>query len=369
MSVRTGMKKNTFAVFVTLLLSTGASADIEIERLGQKTLETLPDHTLIVNTFSDRAVLFNADNAEMLGMLSLGIQARGGIEINREDGLLYVVETYFTRHTRGERTDVVTSYDIKTLSAVSEVIIPPKHSSGNAVQPYNGILGNNQLMLVNNITPAMSVSVIDLQNQTFLGEISTAGCGLVYPIAGLRFLALCGDGTSQMIELDAKGNEKRRARSKVFFSLEDDPLMEKGVKTADGWLFSTFKGKVFRISYENDFVIEEILQLGDEWRIGGIQPLAWHKRSNLLLALMHEGGDNSHKDDGTEVWMYDLSTSRLVHKLILESSAGAIQVSQDASPLIYAGSVGEGKVGVYDLAKGKHLRDLIVSLPSLLHNL
>ena len=78
-----------------------------------------------------------------------------------------------------------------------------------------------------------------------------------------------------------------------FFDLEDDPLMEKGVKTPDGWVFNTFKGRVFRISYQGAFEIEELFTITDEeglWRVGGMQPLTYHAGANLLLALMHQGG-------------------------------------------------------------------------------
>ena len=42
---------------------------------------------------------------------------------------LYVTATYRSRGTRGERTDVLTIYDKRTLAPTSEVVIPPKRAS------------------------------------------------------------------------------------------------------------------------------------------------------------------------------------------------------------------------------------------------
>ncbi|MDA0979357.1 MAG: amine dehydrogenase large subunit, partial [Proteobacteria bacterium] len=168
--------------FLLLILTAAvANAEIPAERYGQITLDTLPANGLLVNTFSDRTLVFDADRQQILGMLSLGIGANA-VEVDREQGRIHVAENYFSRHTRGTRTDVITSYDIATLAPVAEIEIPPKHASGSPLRHYSGVLksGDSSLMLVMNITPAVSVSVADLKSGRFLGEISTAGCGMIY---------------------------------------------------------------------------------------------------------------------------------------------------------------------------------------------
>ena len=69
--------------------------------------------------------------------------------------------------------------------------------------------------------------------------------------------------------------------------------------------------------------------------MGGIQPLAYHEGGNLLLALMHPGGKDTHKNPGVEVWYYNLATGQRVHRLTLENAAFTIQVSQDDAALLY----------------------------------
>src|SRR5262249_18363800 len=53
------------------------------------------------------------------------------------------------------------------------------------------------------------------------------------------------------------------------------------------------------------------------WRIGGGQLLAVHQASGRLYALMHQGGPDSHKAAGTEVWVYDLGTRKRVQRVAM----------------------------------------------------
>lgn len=352
-----------------------AVADVALENYGGTTLDEISKHTVTINTFADQLIVFDADNQRVLGTISLGSYTNA-LEIDRKKSVIHAAETYLSRHTRGERTDVVTTYDINTLSAVSEIVIPPKHAGGYPMRHYTGIIrdGDVELMLVVNITPAVSVSVVDLGRSEFTGEIMTAGCGLVYPSDGLSFLQLCGDGTAQHIRLGPDGSEQARVRSDVFFDLQVDPLMEKGVRTPGGWVFNTFKGDVFKVSVSEDKIVtQKLFQITDEansWRVGGLQPLAYHTGNNLLLALMHQGGEATHKDPGTEVWYYDLTTGRRVHRLTLANLTTSIQVSQDDDARIYAGSTITSELVVYNLRTGNRTGGLTgLPLPTILQNL
>lgn len=356
-----------------------ASAEIPNEKYGQLTIDQLPKRGLVVNTFDLKTLFFDADTQQVLGIISNGIGANA-FEVDREKGVIHTAETYLTRHTRGERTDVISTYDLRTLSPVREIRIPPKHASGSPQRYYSGVVSSDsvQLMLVTNITPAVSISVADLNSGEFLNEIPTAGCGLVYPADALSFFQLCGDGSAQLIQLNDKGDELTRIRSEVFFDLEDDPLMEKPARQGAGWVFNTFKGKVFRLTTkDNRIEVTSLFTVGDEsgdesgdWRIGGMQPLAIHEPSNLLLLLMHQGGEGTHKDPGTEVWYVDLATGRTSHRLQLDTPANSILVSPDTAALLYTSSIVEDRVHIYDL-KTTVLQGVLTELgaPTILQNL
>ena len=361
-------------IMLSLGATTQVTAEIPPETYGVLTLESMPEHGLLVNTFSGSTLLFNADTAQVLGTVSTGIGANA-YEIDRDAGVIHTAETYLSRHTRGTRTDVISTYDLRTLSPKNEIVIPPKHASGSPQRHYTGILqdNNNQFMLVTNITPAVSISVVDLAKGKFKNEVFTAGCGLIYPLPSLQFLQLCGDGTAQLIGLDSNGNETHRTRSAAFFSL-DDPLSEKGVKTKTGWLFTTFSGKVFEITVTGDNIkAEHQFDIADDasgWRMGGMQPLALHKNLGVLLALVHEGGEDTHKDQGSQVWYYSMADGRRIHQLILAHETSAIEVSQDDNALLYAGSIMQGLVDIYDLKTARRTGTLDnIELPALLQGL
>ncbi len=44
--------------------------------------------------------------------------------IARDNSAVYVAETYWSRGSRGDRTDVVTFYDSRTLEVTGEVLLP-----------------------------------------------------------------------------------------------------------------------------------------------------------------------------------------------------------------------------------------------------
>ena len=357
-----------------LVVCLPVSAEIPTETLGTETFKDAGPHGILINSHAARAEIFNPDTGQFLGQLALGIGANA-VEVDTRNQLFHVAETYFSRHTRGERTDVVTSYDFKTLSAQSEVGIPNKHSSGSPIRSYTGLTDDARFMLVNNFSPAQSISVVDLRKSLFAGEIATPGCGLVYPVGARAFLQLCGDGMMQLISLNRDGKEKSRGRSEKFFSVIDDPVMEKAVRTDRGWVFSTFSGNLHRVSVTGEAIaVEALFNLdkdGEGWRPGGMQPVAYHASSDLLLALMHQGGADTHKDPGTQIWIFNLATQRLMHRMKLENIATAIAVSQDDKPVIYSAFVGSTALDVYDLRRGSKVNSItnVTQTPTIIQNL
>ncbi|MEE9280620.1 MAG: amine dehydrogenase large subunit, partial [Myxococcota bacterium] len=128
-----------------------------------------------------RSALMDGDTGTFLGMLSAG---KGHIvPVFAPDGdEIYLVETHFARTWRGERTDVVAVYDGRTLGDRGEIAIPPKranyppHAAGSVALSDDG-----RFLAVFNLTPATSVSLVDVRARSFLREVATPGCSLVYP--------------------------------------------------------------------------------------------------------------------------------------------------------------------------------------------
>jgi methylamine dehydrogenase heavy chain len=73
---------------------------------------------------------------------------------------------------------------------------------------------------------------------------------------------------------------------------------------------------------------------------------------------MHIGGEDSHKDPGTEIWVYDLASKRRTQRIALKDPATSIAVTQDAKPLLFAIFIAAPKLDVYDATSGKLLRSI-----------
>jgi methylamine dehydrogenase heavy chain len=329
-----------------------AYAQIEPEQL---TVATLPDPTpkwLIIKSIFGPFHILDGDTQHVKGVVS-ATPLTPALQPYMERGELYAAETHFTRTYRGERTDVVTIYDAKTLLPKGEVIIPPKIES-LWFRHHIGLMGDGRHLAVFNMTPAQSISIVDVVDREFDGEISTPGCAMIMPAAERAFLMICGDGTLQLIELGRNGSEDNRTRSRRFFTIDDDPVFDKPVKSADGWTLISYAGKIFDVTVDGSQVdVSEPWSLMTEediaetWRVGGSQPWTVHRPSGLLYVLVHQGPIDTHHDPGTELWVFDSGTQQRIHRAKLAVPGTNLLVTQDEEPILYVGNE-KGQLEVRD---------------------
>jgi methylamine dehydrogenase heavy chain len=299
----------------------------------------------------------------MLGMLSTGFNFNG-VVIGKGAEILSP-ETYFARGTRGARTDVVTFYGARTLSPVGEVVIPPKRASTMPMLANTPLTDDLRFLLIYNFTPAQSVSVVDVPARKFVGEIEIPGCALIYPTGPRSFFSLCGDGTAMQVQLGDDGKAIKKNRTAKLVDPVNDPVTEKAVRDGNGWIFVTFTGMAVRIEAAGGNLRGtegwSLLDAADRkasWRPGGLQHLSLHAATRRLYSLMHVGGDYSHKDPGTEVWVYDAGAKRRTQRIVLKAPATSIVVTRDAKPLMFTSFMGASSVNVYDAMSGKFLRSI-----------
>src|SRR5271168_678188 len=147
------------------------------------------------------AYLIDGDSGRYLGTLSTGYSfAR--VLLSRDGKIIYSPETYFSRGTRGKRTDVVTLYDSGTLGVVAEIPIPPKRASNMPMIANAALTDDDRFLLIYNFNPAQTISVVDTTTRKFVREVESAGCALVYPTGPRSFFSVCGDGSLLLVELD-----------------------------------------------------------------------------------------------------------------------------------------------------------------------
>ncbi len=357
-------------LFFCVLISSSSFAQINPETISESVMASPQPTWLMVHDGLGPAYIFDSATGEMHGLLSLS-DFTPAVQTNLDAAEIYAAESYYSRGTRGERTDVVTIYDLASLSAKAEVKIPNKIAA-LPFRQYIGLLDDNRHLGVFNLTPAFSVSVVDVQARTFVGEISTPGCVLIMPSPQRSFLQICGDGRLQLIRGDENGQEIERPRSKRFFDIEDDPVFDKPIPTQEGWLLTSYHGKVFNVSVrDGDISISKPWSLrstGDEtedeaedeagkWRPGGGQFVAYQQALDLMFVLMNPGGDFAHDDAGTEVWIFNRSAQRRVGRIKLEHPASHLFVSQNSEALLTV--TGEDRqLHVFDVATMKLVRSI-----------
>jgi methylamine dehydrogenase heavy chain len=338
------------------------------------TVQSLPKsaspHWVWVNDFvfphmvSGKAMLVDGDTGRFLGELDTGFGAMH-VVLSQDGQVIYSPETYFSRGTRGERTDVVTLYDPANLAPVGEIVIPPKRSSNMPMIANAQLTDDGRFLLIYNFTPSQSITVVDTRSRKFVGEIETSGCALAYPTGPRSFFSLCADGALLHTLLDESGHTKKRDRTEPLFDVDHDPVTEKGVRLGDTWYFVSFGGTMYPVKLEQGslklqktWVLLTAAERSQKWRPGGLQQLAIHSGLNRLYSIMHQGPLETHKDPGREVWVYDLAQQSRIQKITMKNDSGSIQVSHDPHPLLFSIFIDSNVLDVYDATSGNLLRSV-----------
>jgi len=357
-------------ILTTLCLTLGVSlvnAQIQPETIGPSEAMPAPGENWFMLVSGDAGYVFDASNGEMHGLISVSgdTPAVQSSPVRRE---FYAAATYYSRGSYGDRTDVLTIHDFNNLSPVAEVEIPKKMAVSR-FRSYIGLMSNGKHVGISNVTPALSVSIVDVENRSFVGEIMTPGCSLIMPVGNNDFMTICGDGTLMLIELDDNGNESNRVRSSKFFDVHEDAVFDSPVETGDGWLLVSHGGKAIEVSTSGSRInvsdAWEIVTAEDAaagWWPGGGQVATVHKDLGLAYVTMHQGQQYSHHEFGTEIWVVSLSTRQRIERIEFEVPVGGIMVTQEANPLLIAVDE-EGSLLVYDAVTYEHERTIAGPTP------
>lgn len=339
-------------------------------------------HWMWVNDFvfphmtDGQALLVDGDKGTYLGMLSTGFGFTR-LVIPQDGKIIYSPETYFSRGTRGTRTDVVSLYDPRTLSPIGEIAIPAKRSSNMPMMSNSQLTDDDRFLLIYNFNPGQSVTVVDTSARKFVSEIETSGCALVYPTGTRSFFSICADGALLDVRLTEEGKAASQKRTVKMFDVAQDPVTEKAVRLGDTWHFVSFGGTLFTVTMSASGPVAgakwSLLSAADKqqsWRPGGLQHLALHAGQRRLYSIMHKGPVHTHKDPGQDVWVYDLDAKARVQQISLKNLASSIQITRDAKPLLFSIFIDSTTTDVYDAASGKYLRSItsVGTTPTIMVN-
>jgi methylamine dehydrogenase heavy chain len=357
----TVLRNSLVALAVTLVLGNAVGAQEQLDTLGvapfpPATPERLWVYDLAFSHLVDgRIHIVDPKTGAYLGQVPAGFT--GFATFSPAGDKLYVATTYYDRLTRGNKHDVIEIYDVATLAYEGEILLPPKRAMVVTYKDMIAVTHDGRFALVQNSTPASSVTVVDLPARAVVGEIDTAGCWAVVPsTTARRFATVCGDGTLESIELDDAGQQAARIKSAQLFDPEDDPIFIQSDAIGDVHYWVSFKGKL--VSADLSAAEPAILEAWDfasgvegGWRPGGYNPLAAHAQSGRLYVGMHSGGaEGSHKNPAAEIWELDPAARQVVQRAA-GHDALAVNVTQSAQPWVYALELGVNVVAL-DPANG-----------------
>ena len=342
-----------------------APAPLPAEHLTIERLPPRSPHWVYVydevfdNEIDARVYLFDGDSYRRLGQIGAGFYT--SLNLSPDGATTAVAATYFARGSHGARTDVVEFTDNATLTVTHEIILPSKRAQTGPSLFNLAYSADGHFLYAAYMTPAASFGVLDPAAGSVLGEIDTAGCVLVIPSGRYQVSSLCESGRLLTVTLDAQGHELGRASSEPFFNADTDPVFVQGIPTQHGYLFLSFLGEVHEIDvsgaqpvFSAPWSLVSAAEKG-HWRPGAMQVGAVHRELGRLYVPMHEGGEGTHKDGGTEIWVYDLASHQRLARWPVKthglSRAIAVQVSQDPSPILFAAS--EKDLAVFDALTGR----------------
>jgi methylamine dehydrogenase heavy chain len=373
------------ALLPCLLLTAGAAAatppPLPAEHL---TVEQLPAQTphwvyiyddAFANEIDARIYLFDGDSFRRLGQIGAGFDP--AYNLSPDGATTVVATTYFARGSRGTRTDVVEFTDNRTLSVSGEIVLPPKRAQTSPSLFLVAYSSDAHFLYVSYVTPEASFGVLDPLHRTVLSEIDTAGCMLVIPSGPNRVSSICESGRLLTVTLDAQGREASRTMSAAFFDSDKDPVFVQGVRTPEGYAFLSFLGEVHAIDFRGaqpvflpPWSLMSVAEKG-HWRPGAEQVWALHRGLGRLYVPMHQGGEGTHKDGGTEIWVFDIASHRRLARWPVQaqglSRVVAVEVSQDAAPILFA-TTERADLAVFDALSGhlRHLEKHIAQTPWML---
>lgn len=276
---------------------------------------------------------------------------------------LYVVDTFYARGHRGERTDVLTIYDKSTLSPKGEILLPGgKRGQTLTEAGAFQLSADERFAFVYNFTPAASVTVVDLLNRRVASEVDIPGCVHAFALKGGGFASLCGNGAVASTKLDANGRFVAQTMSAPFNDIDADPMYTRPAIINGVAYFPTYAGKIQPIDFSGPEAVP-----GESWalpapattprkkswrdRIPGLSktetgsgkrlPSGWQLTAHddvgrLYITMRATETTDDHDTGGDEVWVIDPKTKALVNQIKLREDASLIEVTAGADPWLVA---------------------------------
>ena len=356
------------AIFLCAALLMPARAGAQMPPQEQVTVLQLPPvspHWIATASFSGSIMvtpilLIDGDSLKLIGTITGGLTAM--LAAAPDHKRIYTADTYYSRAVRGTRTDTVSIYDARELAPTSEIVIPPTRQLAVQDPSAMSVTPDGRFLLYGNLTPATSVTAVDLHAGNVAGQIQIPGCSEILMLGARRFASVCADGAIMTTQFDdaAKAVDQKRT-PKPFFDVEKDPVFGLPAMIGSQAYFVSYHGMVYPVDLSSSpakpgtpwsLLTDEEKAQG--WRPGGWQPVSYYAPGHLIYVLMHRGGEWTQKKAGGEVWVFNVEQGSRTARIALPVESNSIRVTQDDKPLLFAASTHEGEMQVFSAFDGSY---------------
>ncbi len=290
----------------------------------------------------------------------------GNALLSVKRGEILTAETFYSRLTRGTRTDAITFWNLTDLKPTGEVVLPGGKRQQSVTYPQLFQFTNDEKWaLVANFTPAQSVSVVDLDGRAVLGEIDLPGCSQIYPTGTRGFSSFCADGSLFSVALDATGKVARSGTIRRVQDIDQQALFSTPAWVGRTAWFVGQRGVLQGFDFSGDlakmipgaFTVGTAAGAMPEWRPSGWQVINADAAGHLYVLMNPAGKEGSHKDGGTEVWVFDTAKKVRTARIALKAQSIAVAVTREDIPHLVLARA-DGVIDVYDAVSGAFVRSL-----------
>ena len=362
------LRRALLLLLPALFAAGAARAQLAVETITMEPLKAPDAHRIYLSDptmphlADGRTHVIDGATMRYLGMLGTGFAGFSVLSPDRKT--IFVATTYMSRLQRGTRTDVVEAYGTDDLALRYEIEIPPRRAQGLAIKALSAVTADSRFLLIQNATPATSVTVIDLQQRRVTSEPANPGCWGVIPWPSVnKFSSICGDGTIATFELDAEGKAGSPTVSKRFFDPDKDPVFMHYEMAGDELVMVSYHGAVYAVQLagaaptpREPWSFIDAASRKQRWAPGGMALFALDPDTRRLYVGMHDQqAEGSHKNPAKQLWVIDLAAKKRVARLPGDMAL-SMAMTRDKPRRLYLLNAENRLIGINTAAPGKRKR-------------
>lgn len=333
--------KTHFVALAALLASAGiafAQGAIEPETLTVEPRISEGGHVFVMNfgiNGPSQIIVLNADDLSLEGTVTAGTFAQ--MLMTTDKDAFYTSGAYLSRYTYGDIEGVIQEWDPVSLELRREFIVSSKMAPALSQRGLLKRSADGAFLIVQNATPATSVTIVDVNAGEPIAEIPTPGCWTAYPtLEATAFTSLCGDGTLAKYTYSADGSFAGPVKSEKIFDAETEPLWGHAVRVGDDLVYMSYGGTLFLVddAGEKPELSGKFTFAEEGWAPSGYNLMAYHEPSDTMFILMHQNPfDGSHKVPAEEIWAVNMADQAVVGRFAAHGE-GSITVGGEEEPVL-----------------------------------